>query len=126
MIENIDKYIQQIVDLLGKLYGLPSYAVVFIACIAVGYVLRLWKSFPNEAIPIVAIVWGAAFLPLVADPWEDGSPWRIWFFKNFLIGLIIGAAAWVFHNQILSKFEAKIPFLGPKLVEPPTTPPPTP
>lgn len=120
--ENIDKYLTQISDLLGRLYSLPCYVLVFLSCIAVGYAMRLWKKFPNEAIPIVAILWGAAFLPLVADPANDSLPWRIWFVKNFLIGLIIGVIAWVFHNKILSKVEGKIPFLGSMLTDPPANP----
>ena len=119
MIEQIDQFITQIVEVLSRLYGLPSYAVVFISCLAVGYVLKLSKKFPNDAIPVVAILWGAAFLPLIADPAADATPWRIWFGKNFLIGLVIGALAWAFHNKILSRFEDKIPFLGPRIATPP-------
>jgi hypothetical protein len=113
--EQLNDTITQIVEMLGKLYGLPAFGLVFIVCLAVGYGLRLWKKFPNDGIPLAVILCGPVFLPLIADPAADSIPWRIWFFKNFLIGLIVGVAAWVAHNKLLSKFEDKIPFLGDKL-----------
>ena len=116
MIEQLNGTLEQVTDLLGKLYGIPGYVLVFISCIVVGYVFRVVKTFPNSAIPYVAILWGPVFNMVIADPNADDLPIRIWLVKNFLVGFIIAGGAWAFHNKLLKRVEDKIPFLKGWLV----------
>src|SRR5512135_2379766 len=121
----IESFLDTVVNLLNKINGLPSIAVVFLSCIVVGYVLRFVKRFPNDGIPIAVILWGAAFNPLLADLNSDMG-WRVWFIKNFLFGLLWGYLAWLVHNKVLSKIEGSIPVIGDKLAGDKPTPIPPP
>ena len=90
---------------LDKIQGLSAVALVFLSCIVIGYVLRLIKSFPNEGIPVVVILWGALVMLFIADPRATTMPARVWTVRNILVGLIIGMAAWVSHKMVLSYLE---------------------
>jgi hypothetical protein len=92
------------VDLLNKLYGLPAIAIVMLGCLALGYLLRFIKAFPNDAIPVVCILFGAVLLPTLADA-RGPMPLRIWLVKNAMLGLIVGCLAWITHNILLSRLE---------------------
>jgi hypothetical protein len=105
-----------------QLLGAPTGALVLLSCIAFGYVLRFFRRFPNEAIPLAVILWGAAFFMLLA-PERQNMALRFWLARNFTIGLIIGFVAWLIHNKGLAILEDKVPFLKGLLT--PTTPPPT-
>lgn len=118
--DTIESYIDQAVDLLQKLNGLPAIALVAISCLVVGYVLRFIKKFPNDAIPVVVTIWGMWYA-VVADA-NNTIPLRVWTVRNLLIGLVVGFLAWLFHNLILSKIEDKIPFLKNLFSEPTVTP----
>jgi hypothetical protein len=106
-----------VTGILNSLYGLPGHMLVGLACIVLGYTLRFVKRFPNDAIPVVCILWGMIFNPLVADERIAGTSLRLWVARNILIGLIIGAGAWALHRYFLKKFEEKIPILGTILAE---------
>lgn len=110
MTDQIETYLEQFNNLLNKLAG-SHYALVLVTCIVVGYVLKGWKKFPNEAIPVVVVLWGGAFLTMMADPGADNLGVWTWRIKSFLLGIVVGFVAWLLHNQILSRFEDKIPFL---------------
>jgi hypothetical protein len=114
--ESLDNLLSKSVDLLGKLYGLPGALLVLLTCLVVGYVLRVWKAFPNAAIPVVVVLWGPVFNMLIADPKADTFPLRIWLVKNFLVGIVLGGAAWLVHNKGLKRIETMIPFLKGWLV----------
>lgn len=122
---NIEGWLESAQSILSKLYGLPGGVLVLLSCIAVGYVLRLWKWFPDKAIPVVAIIWGPIFNTLLADPKSDDLPLRVWICKNVLVGLLIGVIAWVVHNKVIARFEDKIPFLGKQLAKMDEQPKPT-
>jgi hypothetical protein len=115
-IDWVDTILQQAVALLGKLYGLPGGLLVLVSCLTVGYALRMWKWFPNQGIPVVVVLWGPVFNMLIADPLADTFPIRIWLVKNFLVGVVIGGAAWLIHNKVLKRLEDKLPFLKGWLV----------
>ncbi len=103
---------------LDKLQGLPALALVFLSCIVMGYVWRLirLKWFSNDAIPLFVILWGAIANAVMADPRAANMPARIWLMRNVLIGAIVGFLAWMLHNYALSKLESalvtKFPNLG--------------
>ena len=103
---NIEGWLESAQTWLSKLYGLPGSVLVLVSCIFFGYVLKLLPKrwFPNAGIPVAVILWGCAFNMLMADPCADALPIRVWIVKNFLIGLIIGVAAWLVHNKIIKRF----------------------
>lgn len=132
--DTIESYIDQAVDILQKIAGLPAIALVAISCLVVGYVLRFFKRFPNDAIPVVVVIWGAVWYTCVADA-NNTIPLRVWLFRNVAIGLIIGCGTWLLHRYGLKFIETKIPILGPYLAQldsptvtpiPETPPKPTP
>lgn len=98
-------YIDQAINALNKLYGLPAAALVLLSCVAVGYVLRFIKRFPNDGIPVAVILWGAVAMSLVADSRAANMSLRVWIVRNVLVGLGIGFGAWVTHKMVLSKIE---------------------
>lgn len=109
-------WLNGILSYLDKLEGLPAAALIFLACIALGYMLRFIKPFPNSAIPVVVILFGALSMLFLADARPTTMPARIWTVRNLLVGLIIGFAAWIAHKLILSRIEnligSKLPSTG--------------
>jgi hypothetical protein len=102
----IGEKLDQVVDLLDRLNGLPAIALVLISCLALGYVLRLVRRFPNDAIPLAVILWGMAAMPLLSDFRTSGiQSLRIWLVRNVVLGLVVGFAAWAIHNRLLSAVE---------------------
>jgi hypothetical protein len=101
--ETIDKVITE----LSKIQGWPAVALVFASCIVVGYIWKGMKLswFPNEAIPMAVIAWGAFAMTMSADVRATGYSLRLWLFRNVLIGLTIGFTAWMSHYFIISKIE---------------------
>lgn len=97
--------INSLLKALDKVQGLSAVALVFLSCIVVGYVFRFIKSFPNEGIPVVVILWGALAMLVIADPRANDMPARIWTARNLFVGLIIGAGAWFSHKLLISRLE---------------------
>lgn len=114
---------------LVKIQSWPTVGLVFALVIIVGYCLRFWKSFPNEAIPTVVILVGAVGMIMLSDAKPSDVAYRVWNTKNFVVGLIIGFIAWMMHNLVISKLEDFLSTkftsvgkaLGPK--DPPEDPP---
>lgn len=109
--------LNEISKALGSLYGLPSYMLVLLTCLVIGYVLRGIKSFDNSGIPLVVVLAGAILNLCMADPRAPPMELRYWIAKNLAIGLIIGFASWRLHKSILKKLEDKIPFLRGLIVD---------
>lgn len=103
--ETLNKWWDQASEMLGKLNGAPSLLLILFSCIGVGYGLRWIKRFPNNAIPIVVILWGGLFNLLIAD--TASIALRIWLGRNLLVGLIVGVASWALHMTLLKKLEKK-------------------
>lgn len=112
IVDQLEKWIGSINELLSKLWGLPYLTVVFVLCFAVGLALRYSRRFPNDAIPLVVVCVGAIFAPLLADPRADSLPLRVWVAKNIAVGIIIGLATWVLHRYALKPLARKVSWLG--------------
>lgn len=107
---------KELLDSLNLLYGAPAVVVVFVSAIAFGW---LWKSVPftnNRWIPHLVVLGSGIWLPLLTTRPPD-QPFRIWLTRHFLIGVIVGLAAWLFHAKLLKKYETQIPIIG-KLLTP--------
>lgn len=109
--DTINQVLTFVTDTLGKLYGLPGAVLCLIASIGLGWVLKGFKRFPNDAIPVVVVLAACVLNMVLADPRADTLPLRLWAAKNFTVGLIIGVVAWQLHHRWLRKIEDKIPFL---------------
>jgi len=104
--------ISWVMDKINWLYSAPAAVLFLLSCIVVGYVLRGIKRFPNDAIPLVVVLWAAVASVLLAPEEPTGTPHRVWLCKNALIGVIIGFAAWACHKKILKRLEDKVPWLS--------------
>lgn len=98
-------------DWIKQLEALPAGALTVLVCIALGYILKFVPEFPNARIPLVALVFGGLYYSLTvpyspANPLAlaEGTPVEIRV-RNFGIGLILGAAAWLIHAQVLKRLE---------------------
>lgn len=98
-------YLNDLLTGLDKIQGLSAVALVCFGCVVVGYVLRFIKSFPNDGIPVVVILFGAVAMLALADPRASAMPARIWTVRNLFVGLIIGFVAWMLHKIVLSRIE---------------------
>lgn len=110
--------LEDFLSVLDKVQGLPAVGLVFLSCIVLGYIWRLlkWKWFPNEVIPLVVVNWGAFCMSMLADPRVPTMPPRVWFFRNVVVGAIIGFGAWLVHATLIKRIEkwilGKAPSLG--------------
>jgi hypothetical protein len=97
--------IDDVLSNLDKLQGASAVTLVFLSCIVVGYILRFIKPFPNNAIPVVVVLWGGMFMSLIASGRATTMPMHVWVIRNALVGLIIGGAAWIAHYVVISRIE---------------------
>jgi hypothetical protein len=106
--------LQSIFDLLHALWGLPGYALVYLSCIAFGYLCKAGNLVPNDKIPLFLFLWGTIWNLLLADTRSPGSSLRLWVARNLIIGFIIAALAWLTHNRWLKLWlDPKFPSLSP-------------
>ena len=88
---------------LGKLYGLPGYALVTVFCIVIAVCLKRWKKFPNDGVLLAVVLTGAVFNSVIADPVSDSLTFRVWLVKNVVFGAICGFAGFVVHGRLPNK-----------------------
>lgn len=108
-------WVHGLTDFLSQLYGLPGYVLVCLSCIALGYLLKLCRSFPNTGIPLSCVLWGMLFNLLIAPSPAAGSSRRIWAVTHLLVGMIVGLVAWLIHNKVLKRYENNWPIVGPAI-----------
>lgn len=87
-----------------QLYGLPAGSLVFVACLAYGYAIKLTPFIPNKFIPISVIMFGAAANLALAEATTTLQSIS----RSLLTGFIIGTSAWLAHYSIISKIEDMI------------------
>jgi hypothetical protein len=107
--------INNVLSWLDKIQGLSAVGLTCAACIAIGYVLKMWNKFPNNLIPVFVIAFGGFALMIIADARPTTMPARIWVFRNLFVGWIIGFVAWQFHYWVLSYIEDYLVKLKPSL-----------
>jgi len=104
---NLDS-LEDFLKILDRIQGLSSIALVAFSCLVIGYILRFVKRFPNDAIPVVVVLWGAAAMMFVADGRPGTMKPHVWEARNVLIGLIVGAVCWAIHFIALRRLESWI------------------
>lgn len=99
--------IEDALGVLDKINGMSAVGLIFLSCIVMGYVWKVipHKWFPNDSIPIIVILWGAFAMSMIADARPGETPVRVWFFRNVIVGAVIGLLAWIVHNFAIKKVE---------------------
>lgn len=95
------------------LYNAPAAVLVFLFCIASGYVWRAIKVFPNRYTPLAVMVAGAILLTGMDWVSKPTAPAVI---RSASIGFIIGFLAWLLHRLLIKRVED---WLGSKLGDDP-------
>ena len=94
--------------------------IVIVAC----YALRLLRKFPNNWIPVACLIIGTVTFGVLNER-TPGMAAARFYFRSFWTGLVLGFAAWAFHDYFLSQIENRIPILKTLLARVDgTTPPP--
>ena len=106
--------------MIKALKSTPTYAVL-VSCFAVGYVLRCWRRFPNDLIPLAVVFWGGFSNLMLCNEHGPSLTLNQERFLYGLIGMAIGLIAWIVHKKGLKKIENRIPFLA-NLLSPESNP----
>ena len=86
-----------------QLIGAPSGVLLAGFAIALGYVLKTIPAFNNKFIPLIVVCFCTVGFMLIAPARPADMALRIWLARNFIIGFIIGFAAWTLHAQLLRR-----------------------
>lgn len=121
----------ELIKLNDQLWGAPAGVLVAIFAIALGYLLKTLPFFNNRYIPLAVVIICTAGFMLCSPTKDAATAMRIYLTRNFIIGFIIGVAAWMFHAQILKRWvdpkffndDGSTKFLSRK--DAPPQPPPT-
>lgn len=107
-----------ILDFIWSLVQIQPAALVYIAVIVLGYVLKLSpeidnRTIPRWTIPISAIV----YLSLCIPPQMAGDGLSIirYMITTLILGCAVGLVAWATHAWGLRYIEDRLPVLGPAL-----------
>ena len=100
-----------LIHLLDSAYGLPGTVLTLVFCIALGYFLKMMAWIPNRWIPSVVVPWGMLWNVLLRPPPPAGAlPWQH-YCRLVAVGFLIGLAACLIYDKLLSQLEDKWPWL---------------
>jgi hypothetical protein len=102
---------ETLIKLNDQLAGAPAGVLVVFFCIAIGYLLKGISLFRNRYIPLVVVVCSTGLFMALSPTREPNVLLRIWLTRNFIVGFILGFAAWALHKALLQHIEDKIPGL---------------
>jgi ribose/xylose/arabinose/galactoside ABC-type transport system permease subunit len=88
------------------LQSLPTGALLVVACLALGYVLKWLPWVENRFIPVLVVVAGMVMALLLAE--RGDLPLRAWVVRHLILGLVSGCVAWLVHNKLLKRIETKL------------------
>lgn len=89
---------------LSKLFNWPAFVLLMLCINVVGLLLKSVPWPRNKFIPWICLTLGCLIYPLVADvgvPKPEPHNW--WVVR--MVGLLVGAAAWLAHDRFLRRFE---------------------
>jgi|SRR5690349_2274496 len=100
-IPELNTYIDKLIKISDGLLGLPALPLVFIGCLAWGYLLAAVPKYKNAWIPAGVFAFGIVANLLV-------TPMRnvVDVGRAIIIGMIAGGASWWFHKKIMSRWIA--------------------
>jgi hypothetical protein len=105
------------------LFNLAPAPFTVLIVIVVCYALRLVKRFPNDWIPVSCLIIGIITF-CVLNERALGMTAARFYFRSVMTGLVLGFAAWAFHDYFLSQIENRIPILKTLLARVDGTTPP--
>lgn len=88
------------------LLGAPVGVLVFVVCIAVGYVAKWMPFVNNRFIPTIVVSVGVVLCPAISE-YQPGQL-RVAVVKNMAFGLVFACSAWLLHNKVLKRVEEKL------------------
>lgn len=111
-------------DLIKQITNIETGALLVIAVIAAGYLLKAMPWFPNQFIPIATFIVAVAGNMLLGEIGEVSPASRNPHVRLALVGMIFWGIGWLLHNQGLSRLEKFLPEPIRKLIgaEPPQNP----
>jgi hypothetical protein len=109
--EKVGAWLDQCEQILTKLSLLSNLALVLLSCLMLGYLLKSFRRFPNDAIPLAVVFWAIIATFCTAPPTPQGTPVVAWKVRSIMLGVIVGYASWGIHYWVLSWIEDKIPVL---------------
>lgn len=96
---------QFIEGLIKRIIALDPAMLVFVFCIALGYILKSLPKFPNERIPYVCMGLPPVFYPLMV--WNGFDVRKI--ASDIALAIIFAALAWGAHKLVLKRLvDAKV------------------
>lgn len=99
-------------ELINTLSGLGPEMFCIVACIAVGYVVRLIPVIPNKWIPAICILVAPVIYPFLTNPGRVSPDSQMPMTRIVLTGLVLGVAAFVLHDKVIVHIERYIPGFG--------------
>lgn len=105
----MDQIVSIVTDIVNQLTGAPSGVLVVVGTIAVGYMLKLVKRFPNDLIPVATFVVSVAGMIFIGETGlVDGKNVRHPEVRLGFTGVATWLIAWLIHAQVLSRLEDKL------------------
>lgn len=96
---NAIPYLDKLLKWSDTMSGLPALPLVFLGCLAMGYVFAAIPIYKNRWIPAgvfaVGILLNLAITPI--DNMQDAT-------RAVILGLIAAGASWLFHKLVLSRW----------------------
>jgi hypothetical protein len=117
----MNDYLAKLVETLTSIERLPSIALVFLVCIAVGFCLKRLRWFDNQYIPLVVMFMAITLTWLLAPPRVGDDPVVCWRTRQLCVGAINGFLAWAFHGVIVKWAWSKVAAYFPDSKNPPST-----
>ena len=102
------EYLEDIIKTVGNL---GPEALVMVAMLAFGYVLRIVPRFPNNWIPLSCLLFTLVCYPLLSNPGRVSFDAEHPLIRMELTALVLWVCAWLAQTKVLSKIEDKIPWL---------------
>lgn len=84
---------------LDKIAGAPALLTALIL-LGIGYAIKKTPWAHNAVIPWVVVLMGGIFFQQISEPTNNNLPIHTWQLRQLGLGLLIGFAVWIFHNQI--------------------------
>lgn len=96
---NTIPYLDQALKINDALLGLPALPLVFLGCLACGYMLKTLPFYKNRWIPAGNFVFG-----IVANLMLSGTRTSFEIGQAFILGIVAATAAWIAHRRWLSSW----------------------
>jgi MFS superfamily sulfate permease-like transporter len=104
-------YLQHVSEVATTIFNLAPAPFTVVITLVLCYIPRIWPKFPNDKIPWVCIIVGTLIFSGLNDRNPSMELIKYWI-RTISAGFVFSLATWLLHNQIISKFEDKLPIIG--------------